>query len=68
MAAGFGAAGNITSFHSKMTSPSVTAKAFPPVVQNGKDPFIAEDSERLTYKIPNVQIENVIQDTGIRVG
>ena len=68
MAAGLDAAGNVTTFHSKMTSPSVTARAFPPVVQNGKDPFMAEGSENLTYKIANVQIENVIHDTGIRVG
>ena len=68
MVAGLDAAGNVTTFHSKMTSPSVTARAFPPVVQNGKDPFMAEGSENLTYKIPNVQIENVIHDTGIRVG
>ncbi len=68
MAAGLDEKGNVTTFHSKMTSPSVTARAFPPVVQNGKDPFMAEGSENLTYKIPNVQIENVIHDTGIRVG
>lgn len=68
MTAGLDANGNVTTFHSKMTSPSVTARAFPPVVQNGKDPFMAEGSENLTYKIPNVQIENVIHDTGIRVG
>lgn len=68
MTAGLDAAGNVTTFYSKMTSPSVTARAFPPVVQNGKDPFMAEGSENLTYKIPNVQIENVIHDTGIRVG
>lgn len=68
MSAGLDANGNVTTFYSKMTSPSVTARAFPPVVQNGKDPFMAEGSENLTYKIPNVQIENVIHDTGIRVG
>jgi isoquinoline 1-oxidoreductase beta subunit len=68
MTAGLDANGNVTTFHSKMTSPSVTARAFPPVVQNGKDPFMAEGSENLTYKIANVQIENVIHDTGIRVG
>jgi isoquinoline 1-oxidoreductase subunit beta len=68
MTAGLDDKGNVTTFHSKMTSPSVTARAFPPVVQDGKDPFMAEGSENLTYKIPNVQIENVIHDTGIRVG
>ena len=68
MAAGLDAAGNVTTFYSKLTSPSVTARAFPPVVQNGKDPFMAEGAENLTYKIPNIVIENVIHDTGIRVG
>ncbi len=68
MAAGLDAAGNVTTFHSKLISPSVTARAFPPVVQNGKDPFMAEGSENLTYKIPNIVVENVIHDTGIRVG
>ena len=68
MAAGLDAAGSVTTLYSKMTSPSVTARAFPPVVQNGKDPFMAEGSENLTYKIPNIVVENVIHDTGIRVG
>ena len=68
MAAGLDAGGNVTTFHSKLTSPSVTARAFPPVVQNGKDPFMAEGAENLTYKIPNIVVENVIHDTGIRVG
>ena len=68
MAAGLDDKGAVTTFYSKMTSPSVTARAFPPVVQNGKDPFMAEGSENLTYKIPNVIIENVIHDTGVRVG
>jgi isoquinoline 1-oxidoreductase subunit beta len=68
MTAGLDDKGNVQSFHFKMTSPSVTARAFPPVVQNGKDPFMAEGSENLTYKVPNLSIENVIHDTGIRVG
>jgi isoquinoline 1-oxidoreductase subunit beta len=68
MTAGLDDKGNVQSMHFKMTSPSVTARAFPPVVQNGKDPFMAEGSENLTYKVPNLSIENVIHDTGIRVG
>jgi isoquinoline 1-oxidoreductase subunit beta len=68
MTAGLDDKGNVESFHFKMTSPSVTARAFPPVVQNGKDPFMAEGSENLTYKVPNLSIENVIHDTGVRVG
>ncbi len=68
MTAGLDDKGNVQSMHFKMTSPSVTARAFPPVVQNGKDPFMAEGSENLTYKVPNLSVENVIHDTGIRVG
>ncbi|TAG50070.1 MAG: xanthine dehydrogenase family protein molybdopterin-binding subunit [Betaproteobacteria bacterium] len=68
MTAGLNAKGDIESLHCKMTSPSVTARAFPPVVQNGKDPFMAEGSENITYKVPNLSIENVIHDTGVRVG
>jgi isoquinoline 1-oxidoreductase subunit beta len=68
MTAGLDATGNLTTFISKMISPSVTARAFPPVVKDGKDPFMAEGSENLTYKVPNVHIENVIHDTGVRVG
>ncbi|HNY48917.1 MAG TPA: molybdopterin-dependent oxidoreductase, partial [Casimicrobium sp.] len=60
MTAGIDDKGAVTTFYSKMTSPSVTARAFPPVVQNGKDPFMAEGSENLTYNVPNVVIENVI--------
>jgi isoquinoline 1-oxidoreductase subunit beta len=68
MTAGLDAKGNVESFHFKMTSPSVTARAFPPVVKDGKDPFMAEGSENLTYKVPNLAVENVIHDTGVRVG
>jgi isoquinoline 1-oxidoreductase subunit beta len=68
MAAGLDAQGNVQSLHFKMISPSVTARAFPPVVKDGKDPFMAEGTENLTYKVPNLAIENVIHDTGIRVG
>jgi isoquinoline 1-oxidoreductase subunit beta len=68
MSAGLDDKGNVESLHFKMTSPSVTARAFPPVVQNGKDPFMGEGSENLTYKVPNLLIENVIHDTGVRVG
>jgi isoquinoline 1-oxidoreductase subunit beta len=68
MTAGLDANGNVESFHFKMTSPSVTARAFPPVVKEGKDPFMAEGSENITYKVPNLSVENVIHDTGVRVG
>ncbi len=60
--------GSVVALSSKMTSPSITARAFPPFVQNGKDPFMSEGSGNLTYKIGNLRVENVIHDTGVRVG
>jgi isoquinoline 1-oxidoreductase beta subunit len=60
--------GKLTGLHSKMTSQSVTARAFPPFVVNGNDPFMTEGSGNITYNIPNVKIENVIHDSGVRVG
>jgi isoquinoline 1-oxidoreductase beta subunit len=51
-----------------MISPSVTARAFPGFVVNGNDPFMSEGSGNITYGVPNLRIENVIHDTGIRVG
>ena len=60
--------GKITGLSSKMTSQSVTARAFPPFVVDGNDPFMNEGSVNLTYDIPNLRIENVIHETGVRVG
>ncbi|MGH8747313.1 MAG: molybdopterin cofactor-binding domain-containing protein [Burkholderiales bacterium] len=51
----------------KMSSPSVTARLFPPVVQDGIDPFITE-AIMVPYDIPNQLVGTVIHDTGLRVG
>ena len=47
---------------------SVTARAFPAFVKDGNDPFMVEGSANLTYEIPNLEVRNVIEDSGIRVG
>lgn len=60
--------GKITGLSSKVTAQSVTARAFPPFVVDGNDPFMSEGSANLTYDIPNLRIENVIHDSGVRVG
>jgi isoquinoline 1-oxidoreductase beta subunit len=60
--------GKLTGLSSKMTSQSITARAFPPFVVKGNDPFMTEGSSNLTYSIPNLKIENVIHDSGVRVG
>ncbi len=65
---GFDSTGKLTGLSSKLTSPSVTARAFPGFVVDGSDPFMNEGSANLTYNIANYRAENVIHDTGIRVG
>ena len=52
-------------FH--MTSPSVTSRLFPAVVNNGIDPFMAEAATP-AYDIPHQLADVVIHDTGLRVG
>jgi isoquinoline 1-oxidoreductase beta subunit len=68
MTGGFDATGKLTGLSSKLTSPSVTARAFPGFVVDGSDPFMNEGSANLTYNIANYRAENVIHDTGVRVG
>ena len=58
----------LVTMKAKMVSQSVTARAFPGFVKNGFDPFMVEGSNNITYDIPNLEIINVITDTGLRVG
>jgi CO/xanthine dehydrogenase Mo-binding subunit len=60
--------GRVTAFATKMVSPSVTARAFPPFVQNGNDPFMTEGIANFTYDIPNLELRTVIEEVGVRVG
>ncbi|HUP29263.1 MAG TPA: molybdopterin cofactor-binding domain-containing protein [Usitatibacter sp.] len=60
--------GKLVAFSSKMVSPSVTARAFPPVVKDGNDPFMTEGLSNLTYEIPNLELRTVIEEVGVRVG
>jgi isoquinoline 1-oxidoreductase beta subunit len=68
MEATLGNNGQISAMKAKMVSQSVTARAFPGFVKDGFDPFMTEGSNNLTYDIPNLEITNVIEDAGIRVG
>jgi len=63
-----GGDGQLNAMKAKMVSQSVTARAFPGFVKDGFDPFMTEGSNNLTYGIPNLEITNVIEDVGIRVG
>jgi len=68
LSGGLDSSGKLVGLSSKMTSQSVTARAFPPFVVNGNDPFMNEGSANLTYDIKNWRAENVIHDPGTRVG
>ena len=68
MDASLSSEGKISALKTKMVSQSVTARAFPAFVKDGNDPFMVEGSANLTYEIPNLEVRNVIEDSGIRVG
>jgi isoquinoline 1-oxidoreductase beta subunit len=58
----------ISALSATLISPSITARAFPPFVQNGNDPFMTEGFANLTYDIPNIELRTVIEEPGVRVG
>ncbi len=60
--------GQVSAFSSKMVSPSITARAFPPFVKDGNDPFMTEGLANFTYGIPNLEVRTVIEEVGVRVG
>jgi isoquinoline 1-oxidoreductase subunit beta len=60
--------GKLESLSVKLISPSITARAFPPFVVNGNDPFMTEGLANLTYDIPNLDLRSVIEEVGVRVG
>lgn len=64
--AGLDAQGNPVAFHFKVTSQSVTQRAFG-LPKDTFDPFMAEAAVA-GYEIPNTQHDLVIHDTGMRVG
>jgi isoquinoline 1-oxidoreductase beta subunit len=67
MSAGLDASGKPTALSFKMSSPSVTARLFPPLVKDGIDPLMTE-AILVPYDIPNQSVGTVIHDTGLRVG
>ena len=67
MAGALDGAGKPTALKLHLTSPSVTARLFPPFVKDGIDPFMTEAAV-VPYDIPNQLADVVIHDTGVRVG
>jgi isoquinoline 1-oxidoreductase beta subunit len=60
-------AGKPSALKLHLTSPSVTARLFPPFVKDGIDPFMTEAAV-VPYDIPNQLADMVIHETGVRVG
>jgi CO/xanthine dehydrogenase Mo-binding subunit len=60
--------GRVVALSAKIVSPSITARAFPPFVKDGNDPFMTEGLANFTYDIPNVELRSVIEEVGVRVG
>jgi isoquinoline 1-oxidoreductase subunit beta len=66
LAAGFDAKGVLTAWKFHITSPSITARMFPPV--QGVDPFAVEAAANYPYDVPNVAVNYSRQEIGIDVG
>ena len=61
-------AGKLSALTLKLISPSITNRAFPGSVKDGKDVFMTEGLVDFTYDIPNLELRTVIREVGIRVG
>jgi len=66
--AGFDGAGALSAVHIKLTSPSITARMFPPVVEKSIDPFAVEAAANFLYDVPNVSVDYLRHEVGINVG
>jgi isoquinoline 1-oxidoreductase beta subunit len=66
--AAFDANNALSAMHLKLTSPSVTARMFPPVVEKNVDPFAVEAAANYLYDVPNVAVDYLRHEIGINVG
>src|SRR5262249_23906275 len=60
--------GSLSALTLKMISPSITNRAFPGSVKDGKDVLVTESLVDFTYDIPNLELRTVIREVGIPVG
>ena len=67
LSAGLDDKGTPVGLKSRLTSQSVTARLFPSFVKDGMEPFMTEAAVT-PYNIANLSVENMIVDTGVRVG
>jgi isoquinoline 1-oxidoreductase subunit beta len=60
--------GRLIAWHMHITSPSITARMFPSVVEKAVDPFAVEAAANYPYDVPNVHVDFKQQEIGIDVG
>lgn len=68
VAAVLGKDGKPTAWHIHLTSPSITARMFPGVVEKAVDPFAIEAATNYPYDVPNVRVSYRRHEVGINVG
>jgi isoquinoline 1-oxidoreductase beta subunit len=64
----FAADGKLAAWKLRIVSPSITARAFPAVVENAIDPFVLEAATNYPYDVPNVRVDYSRHEIGIHVG
>jgi isoquinoline 1-oxidoreductase beta subunit len=68
MAAGLDASGRPVAWTHRIVAPSIMARVFPNMVQNGLDGEAVEGGKEMAYAVPNVHIDYQLTDAGIPVG
>jgi isoquinoline 1-oxidoreductase beta subunit len=66
--AGLDAQGRPVAWTHRVVAPSIVARLFPQMVQNGLDTETVEGAIELPYAVPNVHVDNVMADVGFPVG
>ena len=68
MRAGLDAAGRPVAWTHRIVAPSIMARVFPNMVQNGLDGEAVEGGIVMPYAVPHVHVDYALTDTGIPVG
>jgi len=69
VAGAFGSDDRLSAFKLTLVSPSITSRWAPAALANGAlDPFAVEAAQNFPYNVPNVQIDYVQHEIGIKVG
>jgi isoquinoline 1-oxidoreductase beta subunit len=64
----FDKGGKLIAWKLHLVGPSITARAFPAVVEKSIDPFAIEAAANYPYDVPNVSVDYLRHEIGITVG